>query len=135
MDPSYIYFKEIDIDQDKSFTAGFSKENEMEEVLLNKENEYGATSLTINSILADEKLLKIEHVKEQKRISEEIQELTKNYKEPDLTLFISNPKTKTIKIPSQKRNESDLLKLKLTYFKTTTKRNEDFLMYGYIGHL
>ena len=25
MDPSYIYFKEIDIDQDSSFTADFSK--------------------------------------------------------------------------------------------------------------
>ena len=24
MDPSYIYFKEIDIDQDSSFTADFS---------------------------------------------------------------------------------------------------------------
>ena len=25
MDPPYIYFKEIDIDQDSSFTADFSK--------------------------------------------------------------------------------------------------------------
>ena len=25
MDPSYIYFKEIDIDEDSSFTADFSK--------------------------------------------------------------------------------------------------------------
>ena len=135
MDPSYIYFKEINIDQDKSFTADFSKENEIEEVLFNKENEYGVTGLTINSILADKKLLKIENVKEQKRISEEIQELIKNYKEPNLTFFISNPETKTIKIPFQKKNESDLLKLKLTYFNTTTKRNEDFLMYDYIGYL
>ena len=38
MDPSYIYFKEIDIDQDKSFTADFSKENEVEEVLFNKKD-------------------------------------------------------------------------------------------------
>ena len=65
MDLSYIYFKEIDIDQDKSFTADFSKENEIEEVLFNKENEYGVTGLTLNSILANEKLLKIENVKEQ----------------------------------------------------------------------
>ena len=135
MDPSYIYFKEINIDQDKSFTADFSKENEIEEVLFNKENEYGVTGFSINSILADEKLLKVENVKEQKRISEEIQELIKNYKEPDLTFVISNPKTKTIKIPFPKKNESDLPKLKLTYFNTTTKRNEDFLMYYYIGHL
>ena len=77
MDPSYIYFKEINIDQDKSFTADFSKENEIEEDLLNKENEYGITGLTINSILPDKKKLKIENVKEQERISNEIQELIK----------------------------------------------------------
>ena len=77
MDPSYIYFKEINIDQDKSFTADFSKENEIEEDLLNKENEYGITGLTINSILPDKKNLKIENVKEQERISNEIQELIK----------------------------------------------------------
>ena len=77
MDPSYIYFKEINIDQDKSFTADFSQENEIEEDLLNKENEYGITGLTINSILSDKKNLKIENVKEQERISNEIQELIK----------------------------------------------------------
>ena len=56
MDPSYIYFKEIYINQDKSFTADFSKENEIEEVLFNKKNKYGVTGLTINSILPDEKI-------------------------------------------------------------------------------
>ena len=88
MDSSYIYFKGINIDQDKSFTADFSEENEIEEVLFNKKNEYGITGLTINSILPDEKILKIENVKEQERISNEIQELIKTYKEPDLTFFI-----------------------------------------------
>ena len=39
MHTSYIYFKEIEIDQDKSFTVDFSKENEIEEVLFNKKNE------------------------------------------------------------------------------------------------
>ena len=37
MDPSYIYFKEINIDQDNSFTAEFSKENKKAEVLFNTE--------------------------------------------------------------------------------------------------
>ena len=135
MDPSYIYFKEINIDQDNFFTADFSKENEIEEVLFNKENEYGVTGLTINSILPDEKILTIENVKEQEKISKEIQELIKNYKEPDLTFFISHPETNTITIPFVKKNESDLPKLKLSYFNTSSKKNEDFLMYDYVGHL
>ena len=56
MDPSYIYYKDINIGQEKAFTADFSKENEIEEALLNKENEYGITGLTINSTLPDEKI-------------------------------------------------------------------------------
>ena len=28
MNPSYIYFKEIDVDQDQTFTVNFSKKNE-----------------------------------------------------------------------------------------------------------
>ena len=126
MDPSYIYFKEINIDQDKSFTADFSKENEIEKVLFDKENKYGVTGLTINSILPDEKIIRIENVKEQKRISNEIQELITNYKEPDLTFFISHPETNTITIPFVKKNESDLPKLKLTYFNTKTKKMKIF---------
>ena len=103
MNPSHIYFKEIEIDQDNTFTANFSKENEIENVILNKDSEYGITGLNINSILSDEKLLKIENVKERNKVSLEIQELIKNYKEPDLTLFMSHPETKTIEIPFVKK--------------------------------
>ena len=58
MDLSYIYFKKIDIDQDNTFTAHFSKENEIQKVAFNKENEYGVTGLTINSVLPDKKSFK-----------------------------------------------------------------------------
>ena len=85
--------------------------------------------------MPDEKILKIENVKEQKRISSEIQELIKNYKESDLTFFILHPETNTITIPFLKKNESDLPKLKMTYFNTLSKKNEDFLMYDFVGHL
>ena len=123
MDPSYIYFKEIKIDQDNTFTANFSEENEIENVKFNKENEYGITGLTINADLPDKKILKIENEKEQKRISEEIQNFIKEVKEPNLTLYISHSETSTIKIPFIKKNESNLPKLKISYFNTTSKKN------------
>ena len=41
--------------------------------------------MNINSIVSDSEILKIENEKEQKKISEEIQELIKAYKEPELT--------------------------------------------------
>ena len=84
--------------------------------MFNKENEYGVTGLSISSILADEKLLKVENVKEQKRISEEIQELIKNYKEPDLTFFISNPEPKTIQIPFQKKKRIRFTEIEINIF-------------------
>ena len=46
-----------------------------------------------------------------------------------------HPETNTITIPFVKKNKSDLPKLKLSYFNTTTKKNEDFLMYNYVGHV
>ena len=104
-----------------------SSENEIENVIFNKENEYGTTGLNFNSILPDEKLVKIENVKKQNRISLEIQELIKNYKEPGLTLFMSHPETKAVQIPFVKKNELDLPKLKLTYFNTSTKKMKTFL--------
>ena len=65
MNPSHIYFKEIDIDQDNTFTANFAKENETESIVFSKDSEYGVIGLKINSTVPDEKLLKIANVKEQ----------------------------------------------------------------------
>ena len=52
-----------------------------------------------------------------------------------MTFFILHPETNTITIPFVRKNKSDLPKLKLSYFNTTTKKNEDFLMYNYVGHV
>ena len=100
MDPSYFYFNEIDIDQDNIFTANLSK---IEKVVFNKENEYGVSGLNINVDLPDEKILKLDNKKEQEKISQEIQELIKQNKEPNLMFIISHPETKSIKIPFVKK--------------------------------
>ena len=134
MNPSHIYFKEIDIDQDNTFTANFAKENEIENVIFNKDSGYGILGLNINSILSDEKLLKIENVKEQTKLVLKYKNQIKE-PEPDLTLFMSHPETKAVEIPFVKKSESDLPRIKLTYNNTTTTKNEEFFMYDYIGHL
>ena len=96
MDPSYIYFNEIDIDQDNTFTANLSKDKEIEKVVSNKENEYGVSELNSNVDLPDEKIVKLDNKKEQEKISQEIQELIKQNKEPNLTFIISHSETKSI---------------------------------------
>ena len=111
MSPVHIYFKEIDIYQDQTFIINFATENEIENVLFDGQNEYRVSRMNIKPVLTDEKIIKIENKKEQKKkISEEIQELIKQNKEPNLTLFIYHPETKTIEIPFVK-------KMNLTYQK------------------
>ena len=48
MNPSYPYFKELDIDRDNVFHLNFSKENQIEEVVLDKDYEYTITGLNLN---------------------------------------------------------------------------------------
>ena len=124
MDPVQIFFKELEIDQDNTFTANVSQENEVENVIFNTDKEYAVTGMVIKPDIADSELVKIENTKELDRISKEIQELIKNYKDPDLTLSISNPETKTLLLPFVRKDKSDLPKIKLTYFNTTTKRKK-----------
>ena len=112
MNPDRIYFKEIDIDQNQSFTINFSKEKEMENVLFDGQNEYGVSRMNIKPVLKDEKIIKVENKKEQKKISEEIKELIKQNKEPNLTFIISHPETNSIEIPFVKKNETQLLKFR-----------------------
>ena len=49
-------------------------------------------------------------------------------------MFKSHLETKTVEITFVKKNKSDLPKIKLTYFNTTTKKNEDFFIYDFIEH-
>ena len=69
MDPSYICFNEIDIDQDNTFTAHLSKDNEIEEVVFNKEIEGGVSGLNIDVDLPDEKILKLDNKKNKKKLA------------------------------------------------------------------
>ena len=124
MNTIHIFLKELKIDQDNTFTANVSQENKLENVVFNTDTEYAVTGMVIKPDIADSEPVKIENTKELDRISKEIQELIKNYKDPDLTLSISNPETKTLLLPFVKKDESDLSKIKLTYFNTTTKKKK-----------
>ena len=124
MDPVHIFFEELEIDQDNTFTANVSQENEVENVVFKTDKEYAVIGMVIKPDITDSELVKIENTKD--KISKEIQELIKNYKDPDLTLNISNLETKTLLLPFVKKDQSDLPKIKLTYFNTTTKKMRIF---------
>ena len=104
MNPSHIYFKDLDINDNQTFTLNFAKENEVENVFFDKSHEHAVRSMKIKANLPDSKIIKISDKEKQDKVSREIQELVKNYKEPDLTFTIFNRETKTIKIPFIKKN-------------------------------
>ena len=88
--------------------------------------------MRINANLPDITLIKKNDQLKQEQISKEIQELIKKYREPDMTLTISNLETKSIQIPLIKKSEADLPRIKLTYFNTSTKKYEE--IYDYLEH-
>ena len=132
MDPVHTFYNELEIDKDNIFTVNISQENEVENVLFGKE--YAVTGMAIKPEIVDSELVKVKNTKELDRISKEIQAITKNYEELNLTLSISNLETKPVSITFLRKNESDLPRIKLTFFNTTTNKNEDFLVYDYYEH-
>ena len=121
MEPIHIFYNELETDSNNVFTANISQENEVGNVLFDNK-EYAVTGMIIKPKLVDSELLKVINTKELERISEEIQEKIKEYKEPNLNLTISNPETKTLVIPFQKKTETEIPKIKLTFFNTTTTK-------------
>ena len=63
MNPSYIYFKELDIDSENIFSLNFSKENEIENVFLDKDYEYGIPGLNLNVKIPEGQVIKLEYAK------------------------------------------------------------------------
>ena len=132
MDPVHTFYNELEIDKYNIFTVNISQENEVENVLFGKK--YAVTGMAIKPEIVDSELVKVKNTKELDRISKEIQEITKNYEEPNLTLSISNLETKPVSITFVKKIESDLPRIKLTFFNMTTNKNEDFSVYDYYEH-
>ena len=73
MNPAYIYFKELDIDKDNNFTLNFSKDNQIGNVIFDKEYEYVITGLKINVKLPEGQVIKIED-------NEKLNQKSKEYK-------------------------------------------------------
>ena len=53
LNPSYIYFKELNIDSEDTFNLNFSKDNEIENVFLDKDYDHAITGLNLNIKIPD----------------------------------------------------------------------------------
>ena len=67
MNPVHVYFKEIDIDQNHLFAINFPKENEIENILFDGQNENAVSRMDIKPVIKDEKIIKIEDKAKKKK--------------------------------------------------------------------
>ena len=118
MEPVHIFYKELPIDQNNTFTANIAQENEVKEVKFKKSREYAVTDLFINQVI-DSSVFAITDTDRQEPISSFILKLIKGKKETVLDLKIYNEEMTLYKIiPFQKKK---LPPIKLTFYNTTTK--------------
>lgn len=69
MEPIHIVYNELEIDGNNIFTANIFQENDVENVLFDKNKEYAITGMTIKPELVDSELVKVIHTKELQRIN------------------------------------------------------------------
>ena len=77
MEPIHIFYNELEIDGNKIFTANISQENEVENILFDKNKECAITGMTIKPELVDSEIVKVINTKELHRNSEQIQKQKK----------------------------------------------------------
>ena len=108
MEPVHIFYKELPIDQNNTFTANMAQENEVKEVKFKKSREYAVTDLFINQVI-DSSVFAITDTDRQEPISSFILKLIKGKKETVLDLKIYNEEMTLDKIiPFQKKNYHQL---------------------------
>ena len=92
--------------------------------------EYAVTGLSINQDI-DSRLIAVKDTNRQEAISNLIQKLVTEKKDPDLDLKICNEEAFEKIIPFEKKTESEVPPRKITFYNTTTKKQEEVEFYNY----
>ena len=122
MEQTHIFYKELSVDKNNNiFTADITKKNEVENVRFKKSLEYTVTGLSINQDIGSA-LVTVTDVDQENFLSNTIQKLVKEKKDPNLDLEISNLETKDIIIPFRKKSATDCPPIKLTFYNTPAKK-------------
>ena len=100
MEPLHIFYKELPVDENNIFSADMTEKNEAQNVKFKKSLEYAVIGLLLNQDIGSA-LMRVTEIDQQNFLSNSIQKLVKEKKEPDLLHKTSNPETKDI-IPFQR---------------------------------
>ena len=83
----------------------------------------------------DSRLVAVTDINRQEAISNLIQKLVTEKKDPDLDLKICNEEAFEKIIPFEKKTKSEVPPIKITFYNTTTKKQEEVEFYNYMLHL
>ena len=131
MEPIHIFYKEFPVDENNIFTAGITEKNKVENFKFENSLEYAVTGLSINQDI-NSGLVAVTDTDRQNVLSNLIQKLVKEIKEPNFDLKINNTETSEVIILFLKKPASYVATRKLTFYDTTTKKQEKFEFYNYI---
>ena len=96
METIHIFYKELSTDKNNIFTANLAEKNEVEEVKFKKSRECAVTGLSINQDI-DSDLFVVTDTDRQEAISNLIQKLVKEKKDPDQSLTSESTMRKRLK--------------------------------------
>ena len=119
MEPTHIFYTKLPIDENNIFTANLAEKNEVEEIRFKKSKEYAIIGLTIKQDV-DSDLVPVKDTDRQEVISNLIQKLINEKKEPDLDLRIYNEEAFEIIVPFKKKTSSEVPPIKYTFYNGTT---------------
>ena len=125
--PTYIFYKELKIDENNVFTVNTLEKNEVENVIFKKNQEYPITGMAIKPDIVESDIVKVTDQKKTWRFKQKDTRTSWKKKKNRLRdLKIVNPETKPVTIPPS---------IKLVFHNTKTENNEDILFYNYYEHL
>lgn len=131
MGMSHIFYKELPADDDNIFSANPTENNEIEEVVLRKDQNYMITGLSINQRI-DSNVIIPDH-DARNSLNDMITTYEKEKQVFYLTCKIYKEGVFKYENPFQKR--SNILVTGYQYFDTTINKNKTIEFYNYFDHL
>ena len=104
--PTYIFYKELKIDENNVFTVNTLEKNEVENVIFKKNQEYPITGMAIKPDIVESDIVKVTDQKKNWRFKQKDTRTSWKKKKNRLRdLKIVNPETKTVTIPFKKNQK------------------------------
>ena len=131
MELSYIFYKELPIDENNIFERNISDKIEVQNALFKKSNKYTITGLSINQ--DTDSLIEVTDKNRKQILQKLIENLLKEKKNVEDVYSLQRHDSEGYEkvIPLKKKTATELPPLKLEYYSQHTKKLEEINFYDY----